>query len=125
MILQARTAKRLAGILATVTVLSSCASYQLINPQGEDIVKRVRPDHTVTLFTTDDRRMELRVLELTADALIGEDLATLEQRRVAFQEIGLLEKKPRRSVDASAVAVTIGILLMIACAEAGTDCVIR
>lgn len=125
MVLQTRTAKRLAGILAAVMALSSCASYQLINPQGEDIAKRVRPDHAVTVFTTDGRKMELRILGFTADALVGEDLTTLEERRLAFQQIGVLEKKPRRRVDASAIAFTVGILVLIACAEAGSDCVIR
>ncbi len=125
MVLQTRTAKRLAGILAAAMVLSSCASYQLINPQGEDIAKRVRPDHTVTVFTTDGRKMELRILGFTAYALVGEDLATLEERRLAFQQIGVLEKKPRRSIDVSAIAFTVGILVLIACAEAGSDCVIR
>lgn len=118
-------AKRLAGILATVLALSSCASYQLIDPQGEDVAKRVRPDHTVRVFTTDGRRMDLRVVEVTADALIGEDPATLEKHRLAFREIGVLEKKPRQSIDASAIAVTVGILLMIGCAQADSDCVIQ
>lgn len=110
----------LAGVLLATVLLGACASYQsyqLPNPEPEDILRKVKVGETVTVFTTEGKTLNLRVTAITSDALMGEDSVTFTEHRVSFGEIGLVEKKPTRKLPETAIALSIIFGLMAACCD--------
>ena len=110
----------LVGVFLAAVLLGACASYQsyqLVNPAPVDIERKVKVGEMVTVFTTEGKTLSLRVTAITSDALIGEEPVTFTEHKVTFREIGLVEKKPKRKLPETAIALSIIFSLMLACCD--------
>jgi len=87
--------------LMVAMIATSCASYVKVHPEPINIQSVVKPGDTVKMVTKDNREIEFVVVEVSDEAIIGEN------ETVNFRDISKLEEM---SVSAGKnVLVIIGI----------------
>ena len=88
-------------LLAALFLLSGCSLYESV--PLHDIYWSIRAHDTVRITTQDGKQIEFAVTAVADEEIVG------KQDRVAFEEIELLERKPR--YDPWHVLSTIGVLV--------------
>lgn len=124
MIIQPRLRNIIATVLVAVLLITSCASFEVIEPQEAVVQRKVEIGDTVRIVTEDDRKFKLRVSDITVEALIGEDRRTSEDRKVLFDEIHTLEKKVSQA-NVPHVLPMVGIILLLIAFKNCSECEIR
>jgi len=88
-------------LLILAMISTSCASYVKVHPEPVNIQSVVEPGDTVKMVTKDNREIEFVVVEVSDEAIIGEN------ETVYFRDISKLEEM---SVSAGKnVLIIIGI----------------
>lgn len=73
----------------------SCANYTVIKAQQPSLQDNLKEGDIVRVFTKDGRDLQLRILDITDEAIIGDDqrLLARNKKTIAIDEISSLEKK--------------------------------
>jgi len=86
-------------------ITASCASYAKVYPEPIHIQSLITPGDTVKIVTKDNREIEFVVVEVSDEAIIGEN------ETVLFTDISTLEKM-NVSAGKNALVITGKILLI-------------
>jgi len=84
----------------------SCASYVKVHPERINIQSLLRQGDTVKIVTKDNREIEFKVVEVSDEAIIGEN------ETVLFTDISKLEEKGLSEQGKNALVITGKILLI-------------
>ncbi len=90
---------KVAMLLTVAAWLSSCVTtFKPIDPEPDEIQRNLKVGDTVIVHTKDQRTLELKVSNMTSEAIIGEaenGTATtgVEEQEIRFDEIDALEKR--------------------------------
>jgi len=87
-------------------ITASCASYVKMHPERINIQSLLRQGDTVKIVTKDDREIEFIVVEVSDEAIIGEN------ETVLFTDISKLEEKGLSEKGKNALVITGKILLI-------------
>lgn len=103
-------------VLICAVVLVSCTSMRVVRP--DELQTGLKAGDTVKIITKDGRTLELTIVTITPEALVGQD------QRVEFADIGRLEKREISTgktvgLVAGIAAVVALVLLVAAAAAAG------
>lgn len=100
-----------AGLLVT-----SCASFQPIEPRYSNIQQQVQIGDTVRVITRDGRKKTIKVSDVTLEALYGEGPNTFDDGKVLLNDISSVEKKKDRKYANSPLivygAIGLGFLIL-------------
>jgi len=72
--------------LILAIIATSCASYVKVHPEPKNIQSVVKKGDTVKIVTEDNKEIEFVVVEVSDEAIIGEN------EKVLFTNISILEK---------------------------------
>lgn len=101
----------MAGLLVT-----SCASFQPIEPRHRNVQQQVKIGDTVRVVTRDGRKRTIKVSDVTSQALYGEGPNIFDDGQVRFEDIGSLEKKEEGKLARSPLlvygAIGLGFLIL-------------
>ncbi len=89
-------------VLICAVMLVSCTSFKVVKP--DDFQAGLKAGDTVKIITKDGRTLELTIVTITPEALVGQD------QRVEFADIGRLEK--REISTGKTVALAAGLLAL-------------
>ncbi len=86
-------------LLVAALMLVSCTSFKVIKP--DDIQAGLKAGDTVKIVTKDGRDLELKIVTVTSEALVGTPVSSVgtaeaggvKDQRVEFSEIAKLEKR--------------------------------
>lgn len=84
---------RLAIAFVAGLLITSCASFQPIEPRHSNVPPQVKIGDTVRVITRDGRKRTIKVSDVTVDALYGEGPNTFDDGKIRFEDIDSLEKK--------------------------------
>ncbi len=87
-------------------ITASCASYVKVHPEPVNIQSVLKQGDTVKIVTKDDREIEFIVVEVSDEAIIGEN------ETVLFTDISKLEEKGLSEKGKNALVITGKILLI-------------
>jgi hypothetical protein len=100
-----------AGLLVT-----SCASFQPIEPRYSNIQQQVQIGDTVRVITRDGRKQTIKVSDVTLEALYGEGPNIFDDGKVLLNDISSVEKKKDRKYANSPLivygAIGLGFLIL-------------
>lgn len=89
-------AKVLIGLVALAYLVSTaCANYHVLKTQQPSLRDNLKEGDIVRVVTNDGSALQLKILEITDEAIIGDDQGLLarNKRTIPINEISNLEKK--------------------------------
>ncbi len=110
--------RSLSLVLISALMMVSCTSFKVIKP--DDIQAGLRAGDTVKIVTKDGRDLELKIVTVTPEAIVGTPVSSVstaeagevKEQRVEFADIAKLE---RREISAGkTVGLVAGILAAVA-----------
>lgn len=106
---------KLAVTLMTGLLVASCASFQPVETQHNNVQQQLQIGDTVRVVTKDGRKRIVKVSDLTTKALYGRGPNTFDDGKILFNDINSLEKKQIRKYANSPLVVygAIGLGLLI------------
>ena len=119
--------RSISALLIFAMMLGSCTSFKMVKP--EDMPDGLKPGDTVKIVTKDGRDMELKIVTLTPEGLVGTPVSSVgtaeasevKEQRVEFVEIAKLEKREfslAKTVGLGVVILAALFLVLIAAAIA-------
>ena len=125
--------RSISALLICAVMLVSCTSFRVVKP--DDMPGGLKPGDTVKIVTKDGRDVELKIVTITPEALVGTPVSSVgtaeasevKDQRVEFGEIAKLEKreisagKTAGLVAGIVAAVALALLLMVAAATAAAQ----
>ena len=122
--------RSLSLVLISALMMVSCTSFKVIKP--DDLQAGLKAGDTVKIVTKDGRDMELKIVTITPEALVGSPVSSVgtaeagevKDQRVEFSEIAKLEKRDFSAgktvglVAGILAAVAVFVLLLAAAAGA-------
>ena len=110
--------RSLSLVLISALMMVSCTSFKVVKP--DDLQGGLKAGDTVKIVTKDGRELELKIVTITPEALVGTPVSSvgtaeaseMKDQRVEFSEIAKLEK---REISAGkTVGLVAGILAAVA-----------
>ena len=110
--------RSLSLVLISALMMVSCTSFKVVKP--DDLQGGLKAGDTVKIVTKDGRDMELKIVTITPEALVGTPVSSVgaaeasevKDQRVEFSEIAKLEK--REISTGKTVGLVAGILAAVA-----------
>ncbi len=107
---------KLAIVFVAGLLVTSCASFQPIEPRYSNVQQQVQIGDTVRVITRDGWKRTIKVSDVTLEALYGEGPSTVDDAKVLFNDISSLEKKKDRKYANSPLivygAIGLGFLIL-------------
>ncbi len=98
--------RSLSLVLISALMMVSCTSFKVVKP--DDIQAGLKAGDTVKIITKDGRTLELTIVTITPEALVGDD------QRVEFADIRRLEKREISAATTAGVGLAGAIMVALA-----------